>query len=273
LFLIVPFVGYTRLVETVVITSILGVLLLSLAYGSTRKPLGGMVVVTLLAVAGGGFYNSEYLKYLLRSIDASVIYDESLRQGRRFYAEDGKGGVGRIRPASVKVLEEDETIKIRDHVLSKKDSFMHIDHLAYALPFFTYGPYWGYHEFGDKFNHNIQKARPTHEHMHSSTFTTYDSAVALTRDEMKAELGWFYDKVFGGLREVLGAEDIEFLPGKVGIPGFHIIPSHVAWSLPVFRFHSDEVGFDEEQRTEGWSEGRTGQTGARQQQHTAHHYN
>jgi hypothetical protein len=58
---------------------------------------------------------------------------------------------------------------------------------------------------------------------------------------MKEELGWFYDRVVESLKEVLGAERVHFLPGNVGLPGFHIIPSHLAWTFPIFRFHSDET--------------------------------
>ncbi|GMH55665.1 hypothetical protein TrRE_jg2304 [Triparma retinervis] len=90
------------------------------------------------------------------------------------------------------------------------------------------------------FNHKANRERPKHDTKLSSTYTTYQDALDLTRDEMNEELGWFYERVVRGLKEVLSAERVEFLPGKVGLPGFHIIPSHLAWTFPVFRFHSDE---------------------------------
>ena len=250
IFVLVPFVGYTRLQEVAVAVTLVLLVLTSLVFLFTRSLVkgrgigrGGFAVALFLCIFSVGLGRSKsYFLYALKSLDASVIYPQARLGGRLFcVGGGGGGGAPRIRPASVKVLEREEVNEVADLVLSKWDKFLHIDHLAYGLPFFTYGPYWGYHEFGRNFNHRVGTERPRHETKLSSTYTTYQDALDLTRDEMKEELGWFYDRVVESLKEVLGAERVHFLPGNVGLPGFHIIPSHLAWTFPIFRFHSDET--------------------------------
>eukprot|EP00520_Triparma_pacifica_P015817 CAMPEP_0118637600 /NCGR_PEP_ID=MMETSP0785-20121206/3236_1 /TAXON_ID=91992 /ORGANISM="Bolidomonas pacifica, Strain CCMP 1866" /LENGTH=370 /DNA_ID=CAMNT_0006528791 /DNA_START=118 /DNA_END=1226 /DNA_ORIENTATION=- len=245
LFVLVPFVGYTRIEEvfglTVILLVIPGLLyLLMRRLGHWAK----LLMVATLSVSVEALYGSDYVQYALSSLSASVIHEHSIMQGRMFFMDtDNKemDGIGLVRPTTIRVLTEDEASEVVKHLESKKEKFMHINHLAYALPFFTYGPYWGYHEFGEMFNHISNKARPKRKYRLSSTLTTYEDALNLTRDEMMSELGWLYDKVFWGLGEALNTDDVNFLPGNVGLPGFHIIPSHLAWTFPIFRFHSDEL--------------------------------
>ena len=72
----------------------------------------------------------------------------------------------------------------------------------------------------------------------TSTSSSYFDLVAQDTATLKADFGWLLDRVRAGLSSELGAP-VELLDG-LSVPGFHVIPSHLAWSLAVFRKHADE---------------------------------
>ena len=191
----------------------------------------------------------DYVRYLKQSISASKADDGILSVGYRHYVDSFQaksgaheivGGWTRV-PHVVSVLSASEASDIASKVLSRRSDFFHIDHLAYALPFFTLGPYWGYHHYSEDHNHNTKLERPQGGGLLSSTFSTYGSAVSSTRSSLLSDFPLLYDRVLSALKSSLGASSVSFLPGGgAGVPGFHVIESHVAWSYPLFRFHVDE---------------------------------
>ena len=86
----------------------------------------------------------------------------------------------------------------------------------------------------------LDRPRPTSPHLTSSSLTYY-AAVASYRAPLLSRFGLVHDRVTAGLKRALNATDVRYLPGnKTSVPGFHIIPSHLAWSRSLFRFHYDE---------------------------------
>jgi len=96
--------------------------------------------------------------------------------------------------------------------MAKKDKFIHISHLAGPLPFFTYGPYWGYHYHDSISNHKKGTSSIAQRNdglefgeigMLSSESLSYRKAVAMYRKGMEEEFGWLYDKVKQSLSSLL----------------------------------------------------------------------
>ena len=123
-----------------------------------------------------------------------------------------------------------------------RSDYIHIDHLAFALPFFTYGPYWGYHRFSETHNFDTKAGRPTHLTKRSSTFLPYSDIVPQSSQTLNDTFPTLYDKLLTGLATTLNTTRDKISPIEgMSLPGFHVIPSHRAWTQPLFRFHYDEM--------------------------------
>ena len=69
----------------------------------------------------------------------------------------------------------------------------------------------------------------------------YPKAAREQRHVLEAEFGPIYERLCAALHEHLGGTSVELAPGpQFSVPAFHVIPSHLAWSYPVFRAHLDE---------------------------------
>ncbi|GMI05115.1 hypothetical protein TrVE_jg12254 [Triparma verrucosa] len=257
-FVALPFLGYTRMEETLILLAVMWLLflipfgVLKLASTPKEKLTIGTFFTLVIAVVFQVVYNSDYVTFALSSIDASVADTGSLRTGYEFYRNslpdsESRGQLDvftrewRRKPhVSVGVLTPEEANDLAESILSERERFYHVDHLAFPLPFFTHGPYWGYHTFDGTANKDVSKARPSDARKLSTTYTTYVDALNRDRDFMMDKYSMLYERVRTALSEALGGGEIKHLEG-VGLPGFHIIPSHIAWSLQVFRFHTDEA--------------------------------
>ena len=265
LFLRVPFVGYTRSTEVYIFLFGFSFLLLFLlmkslnrAFRRSRSKSSAassafslalvFIVPILLAALANYIYGldqqlKDYGSYLRQSILASYADDNTLKIGYDSFVEsfvDKSGVLSWARePHVVSVLSPEEVSSVVSLVLSHRADFYHIDHLAFALPFFTHGPYWGYHHFTSSHNHNTAAPRPSNSNVLSSTFTSYQAAVEKSKSSMLQDFPLLYSRVLSALKSSLHASSVSFLPG-LGLPGFHIIDSHFAWSSPLFRFHTDE---------------------------------
>jgi len=204
---------------------------------------------------------TESTKAYLDQIKSSYIVSEVdqglIKEGWEYY-DHARTKFRRVppyfsRPVKINMLTEEECSVLSRAIMAKKDSFIHISHLAGPLPFFTYGPYWGYHYFEPISNHldsteSVARKNDALGIGEIATLTsesiTYEKAVSLFRDGMLEEFGDLYSLLTRKLSSFLsgGKKKVEFV-SNAGIPGFHVIPSHKAWSFPVFRFHTDE-GYD-----------------------------
>lgn len=81
----------------------------------------------------------------------------------------------------------------------------------------------------------------TESRLLSSSSVSYPKAVALYRDTLLQEFSHLYGVLCGALEAHLGKR-VVLAPGPYfGLPAFHVIPSHQAWSLSVFAMHTDET--------------------------------
>ncbi len=206
-----------------------------------------LVLPLFLGIGVKALMGTSYVQHVLSSILASKPEVSILRDGYKFHEKMKSSAIDVpdcvSRPHSMQVLDADDVERVKALLLERKSKWIHISHLSFALPFFTYGPYWGYHHRSIDHNHDVSsEERPTHQSHLTSIYTTYDDAVSQYRDVMLSDFDFLYDKVRSSLREYLNTTSVEYLPGdKTGVPGFHIIPSHFAWSHQLFRFHFDEV--------------------------------
>ncbi|GMH67364.1 hypothetical protein TL16_g04660 [Triparma laevis f. inornata] len=255
-FVALPFVGYTRAEEVGILAAVIAALVL-VTFGVAKlvskrlQVIVGSLFAVFIALAFQFIKSSDYVSFALASIDASVADRGSLMNGYEFYKSslpsseildqlDVYTREWRRKPhVNVGVLSAKEADDLAEMILEERKRFYHIDHLAFPLPFFTHGPYWGYHTHDSSANKDTSKDRPEHDVKLSSTFTDYREAVKKDREFMMSKYSMLYERVRAALSESLGGGEVRHLEG-VGVPGFHIIPSHVAWSLQVFRFHADE---------------------------------
>lgn len=263
-FIALPYVGYTRSTEIMYLGG--GLLLLSVVLwigwrllmaasrglGLTGKDgttgrgwlVAVLVAAALAAAAGsstaqqGASKLMDYVVFMKRSYLASELGQNDLRLGLRSL-EDERFADWRMPHTVPHMLTLDESRAVAAKVMSHQDKFIHVDHLAGPLPFFTYGPYWGYHHYEPGHNHKTHTERPTHATKRTSTFLEYPRAVKEDRHELEAEFGDVYAKLCAALHGHLGGRSVELMPGA-SVPAFHVIPSHLAWSFPVFRAHTDE---------------------------------
>jgi hypothetical protein len=212
---------------------------------------------------------SSYISHLLSSYDSSLPSPSTLQQGFHYYLANkrGEGGGGHSRindnddasgytlsaaPSATPsvtvitgILTPTEASALASSILSRSSSFIHVSHLAFPLPFFTYGPYWGYHHYSANHNHDTKAPRTPYalnpNGVRSSKSLDYREAVELYRPEMLDNYGWLYDRVLQSLSQHVGGLPVQFLSPNTGVPGFHIIPSTALWSYPLFRFHYDET--------------------------------
>ena len=154
------------------------------------------------------------------------------------------------------ILSQAEVARVRELVLSRSDSFTHHDGTAGPLPFFTLGPYWGYHfkSFG-KTNFYCDNE----DGAFSSSREYYPEVVKRTREPLLRDFDFLYDSVKEKLTEFLtenrreqkkanpakfgdkkDSVNVRWLHEKFSVPAFHVIPSHQIWGLSIFNMHIDE---------------------------------
>eukprot|EP00615_Pteridomonas_danica_P005124 CAMPEP_0114331406 /NCGR_PEP_ID=MMETSP0101-20121206/2389_1 /TAXON_ID=38822 ORGANISM="Pteridomonas danica, Strain PT" /NCGR_SAMPLE_ID=MMETSP0101 /ASSEMBLY_ACC=CAM_ASM_000211 /LENGTH=231 /DNA_ID=CAMNT_0001461725 /DNA_START=524 /DNA_END=1216 /DNA_ORIENTATION=- len=79
------------------------------------------------------------------------------------------------------------------------------------------------------------------DHRLTSKCLTYREAVEHLRPKLLSEFDFLYKKLTTALSKHLHQKTV-LLPGNVSAPpGFHLYLNHRAYSLPVFRMHSDET--------------------------------
>ena len=202
---------------------------------------------------------TNYFRGLHSSLLVSSVDPNLLASGYALYTESSSQYPPppdyHSSPSRIPMLSKSEADELAKLVLSHTDDYIHIDHLAGPLPFFTYGPYWGYHFHLPENNHHDPSTKTkallndsVDKHSLStlsSTTLTYNKAIDLYRETMLIELKWLYDRIKSQLADFLNEENktiksVSFMGGKFAVPGFHVIPSHLAWSYPVFRIHTDE---------------------------------
>mmetsp|Transcript_30826 Transcript_30826/g.61134 ORF Transcript_30826/g.61134 Transcript_30826/m.61134 type:complete len:406 (+) Transcript_30826:3-1220(+) len=140
------------------------------------------------------------------------------------------------------VLSPTEAALISKLVLSRKADFFHQDQLAFSLPFFTFGAYWAYHCFDD------DTLGVTSAPQSNTSFTQSAWPYKFARDKHRAMLlgGDAFTELQGKLREALASalnvSSVDYMP-NMGAPGFHIIFPHLIWNLDVMHVHFDKQHF------------------------------
>ena len=260
-FLTVPFIGLLRADVALTVLALLAVLVIAgaatLSCLSSRRRCGGLALPAA-AVALVGALGAARLGLLSETVETWRVGLEradflqkdraALQQGRRSLADTPRDWRAPHRIAGV--FSAAECANLTRAVVAARDDFVHVDHLAGPLPFFTLGPYWGYLHHSRAHDHRSGGRRPRADGARTSSSSEYFEVAREVGARLLGEHAWAYARLLDALGAELAraapgrdatAAPVELLGGGTAPPAFHVIYSHRAWTLPVFRVHSDET--------------------------------
>ncbi|CAE7599411.1 unnamed protein product [Symbiodinium sp. CCMP2592] len=148
---------------------------------------------------------------------------------------------GSQRPPTINtttVLSKSECAVVYDSVMELRDLWIHVDHLAKFTPFFTLGTYSGYvaNDVPFAFPHGSYTVGFT------TSLLDFGAAKAVADSALRDRFGWLYSRLLSSAGGVLGGNVRYAASMNTSLPGFHIICSHRAFSLPIFETHLDGYG-------------------------------